>query len=238
MRSVPSASASRSSARPAPAVAGSGPLQRREGRGALESGRDAATAEGSTPLQWLSSLSELLVRSSCRRRGEPVGLDEGLDALARLWAPLSGPRDPARSVHWIGNGGSAAVASHMSQDLMNACGVRSHTLNDASLITCVSNDHGFERVFGRPLAVTGRAGDVLMAISSSGMSKNVVAAAQVGMEMGMSLVTFSAFSPANHLNGLRAELSFHTPTRVYGHAELAHEAMLHAVIDMLSQPGA
>ena len=200
--------------------------------------KPAPAPEDNGPLQWLNTLSELLVRSSCRRRGEPVALDEGLDALARLWAPLSGSRHSARSVHWIGNGGSAAVASHMSQDLMNTCGIRSHTFNDASMITCVSNDYGFERVFRRPLAVAGRAGDVLMAISSSGMSKNVVEAARAGREMGMSVATFSAFSPDNHLHGLGAELSFHTPTRVYGHAELAHEAMLHAVIDMLSQPPA
>lgn len=186
-------------------------------------------------LQWLHALGELLVRSSCRLRGEPVALERGMEALARLWSP-SGGVAPGRSVHWIGNGGSAAVASHMSQDLTNACGIRSHTFNDASLITCVSNDHGYERVFQNPLAVAGREGDVLVAISSSGTSRNVVEAAQAGLEMGMTLVTLSAFSPDNRLNGLDAELSFHTPTRVYGHAELAHEALLHAVIDLLSPP--
>ena len=193
--------------------------------------------DGRRALQWLSALAELLVQSSCRLRGEPAALEKGLEALARLWSPPSG-LDPGRSVHWIGNGGSAAVASHMSQDLMNACGVRSHTFNDASLVTCVANDYGYERVFGHPLAVTGREGDVLVAISSSGMSRNVVDAAQAGAEMGMALVTLSAFSPENRLNRLDAAISFHTPTQVYGHAELAHEAMLHSAIDLISRPRA
>ena len=199
--------------------------------------RPSTRPERPFALEWLHTLSELLVESSCRRRGEPVPLGQGLEALARLWSPETGC-DPNRSVYWIGNGGSAAVASHMSQDLLNACGVRSHTFNDASLITCMSNDYGVERVFKNPLAVAAREGDVLMAISSSGMSPNVVDAAQAGLEMGMTLVTLSAFSPDNRLNGLSAELSFYTPTRVYGHAELTHEAMLHSAIDVISRPRA
>lgn len=203
-----------------------------------ETTREAPT-DGSAPgaaaaLEWLGALAELLVRSTCRHRGESVPLAQGLAALARLWS-LGGKGGSTRSVFWIGNGGSAAVASHMSQDLLNAGGVRSHTFNDASLITCVSNDFGYESVFRKPLAVSACQGDVLMAISSSGMSQNVVDAARAGLETGMSLVTFSAFSPTNRLNSLAATLSFHTPTSVYGHAELAHEAMLHSVIDILSQ---
>ena len=170
--------------------------------------------------------------STCRHRGDPVSLDHGLTILLQIWS-----RQIAhdRSVFWIGNGGSAALASHLSQDLINKCGIRSLTFNDPSLITCMSNDHGYEQVFKRPLLALARKRDVLMAVSSSGMSANIVDAARAGLDGGMDLVTFSAFSADNHLRKLRSTLSFHTPTENYGHAELTHEALIHAAVDIFSQ---
>ena len=74
-----------------------------------------------------------------------------------------------------------------------------------------------------------------MAVSSSGMSPNIVDAARAALEIGMDLVTFSAFSADNRLHKLQSTLSFHTPTEVYGHAELTHEALIHAAVDTFSR---
>ena len=187
---------------------------------------------GEQALSWLRSLAPLLDESTCRHRGEHVSLAEGLQALQQLWS-----RQVAhgRSVFWIGNGGSAALVAHVSQDLINKCGIRSFTFNDPSLITCMSNDYGYEQVFERPLRALAREGDVLMAVSSSGMSANIVGACGAALEIGMELVAFSAFSADNHLHKLQSTLSFHTPTHVYGHAELTHEALIHAAADTFFQ---
>ena len=187
---------------------------------------------GKEALSWLRSLAKLLDESTCQHQGDPVSLDQGLQTLLQIW---SRQITNDRSVFWIGNGGSAALVSHVSQDLINKCRVRSLTFNDPSLITCMSNDYGYEQVFKRPLLTLAREKDVLMAVSSSGMSTNIVDAARSALEIGMDVVTLSAFSANNHLHKLPSTLSFHTPTEIYGHAELAHEALIHAVVDMLSR---
>ena len=187
---------------------------------------------GKEALSWLRNLAGLLDESTCRHQGDPISLDHGLKTLQQIWSRQIGHD---RSVFWIGNGGSAALVSHLSQDLINNCGVRSLTFNDPSLITCMSNDYGYEQVFKRPLLTLAGEQDVLMAVSSSGMSPNIVDAARAALDIGMSLVTFSAFSANNHLHKLQSTLSFHTPTEVYGHAELTHEALIHAAIDTFSR---
>ena len=187
---------------------------------------------GEGALSWLRKLAKLLDESTCRHQGTSVSLDIGLKALLDIWS-----RQVAedRSVFWIGNGGSAALVAHVSQDLVNKCGIRSLTFNDPALITCMSNDYGYDQVFRRPLLALAREQDVLMAVSSSGMSKNIVDAARAALEIGMDLVTFSAFSAENHLHKLQSTLAFHTPTETYGHAELTHEALIHATVDMFSR---
>ena len=187
---------------------------------------------GKEALSWLRNLAGLLDESTCRYQEDPILLDHGLKILQQIWS-----RQIAhdRSVFWIGNGGSAALVSHLSQDLINKCGVRSLIFNDPSLITCMSNDYGYEQVFRRPLLALAREQDVLMAVSSSGTSPNIVDAARAALDIGMGLVTFSAFSADNQLHKLQSTLSFHTPTEVYGHAELTHEALIHAAVDTFSQ---
>ena len=183
------------------------------------------------PVSWLRRLTALLDESTCRYRGESASLDAGLQTLARIWAEQ---RTEDRTVYWIGNGGSAALVSHLSQDLLNTCGVRSLTFNDPALITCMANDYGYRDVFARPLRTVARERDVLMAISSSGMSDNIVGAAEAALGSGLDLITCSAFAEDNRLQTLPATLAFHTPTENYGQAELVHGALLHAAIDGLA----
>lgn len=198
-------------------------------------GRRMMDAPERTPLHWLRAFAELLDQSACSCQGAEASLEQGLEALIQIWAEQ---RRADRSVYWIGNGGSAALVSHLAQDLLNKGKVRSRTFNDAPLITCMSNDYGYREVFKRPLLTLAREGDALMAVSSSGMSENIVEAARAALDAGLTLVTLSAFSPDNHLRGLPAALSFHTPTKNYGHAELAHGALLHSALDCFERSSA
>ena len=192
------------------------------------------------PSAWLHRLSEGLGRTTCLHQGGSTSLDAGLEALVRVWSRL---RANGRCVFWAGNGGSAALTSHLSQDLLNKCGLKSLTFNDPALITCMANDYGYAETFKRPLAALAEEGDLLVAVSSSGMSSNIVEAAQAALEMGLEVAAFSAFAAGNRLHQLPATLSFHVPTNSYGQAELAHGALLHAALDCLeqelrNQPGA
>ena len=184
------------------------------------------------PLVWLRRLGESLERTSCRHLGVPVPAAAGLEALVGLWARR---RAGGGAVFWAGNGGSAAMASHLSQDLLNKCGLKSLTFNDPALLTCMANDYGYQEAFKRPLAALAEKGDLLVAVSSSGMSDSVVRAAEAALAMGLEVAAFSAFSARNRLCGLPTTLSFHVPTDSYGQAELAHGALLHAALDCLEQ---
>lgn len=116
----------------------------------------------------------------------------------------------ARRVYLIGNGGSYANAAHIANDLL-ACGVRAYTLDAASL-TASANDHGYESVFERWLEVVGEAGDLLVALSGSGTSKNIVRAMTKAKSRGMDvhLVT-------DHLVSLDMQASEEAQLRI-GHA--------------------
>lgn len=194
----------------------------------------AATLQA-TPLDWLAGLAGALQDTACRQDGEAVPLAMGLGALAGLWRRQ---READARVYWIGNGGSAALVSHLSQDLLNKCGVQSTTFNDPALLTCMANDYGYADVFRRPLRALAKPGDLLVAVSSSGNSENIVGAAESALESGLAVVTLSAFDVANPLHALPAALAFHTPVASYGQAEVAHTALLHAALDALASQAA
>lgn len=92
-------------------------------------------------------------------------------------------RKEGRRVYIIGNGGSFANAMHMANDLIS-CGVRAHTLDPATL-TAIGNDFGYEHVFSRWLSVVAERDDILIALSGSGTSKNIVGACLRAGEIGM-----------------------------------------------------
>ena len=194
---------------------------------------DAPRGTGHVCLGWLRGLSAVLAAAEARIGADPVALEAGLDALIAEFRRAG--RDGAR-VWWVANGGSASLASHISQDLVMRCGLSSSVITDPALMTCAANDHGYGQVYARPLAVHLRAGDLLIAVSSSGNSENIVAACDLALARRARLVALSAFGRDNRLNAFPAAVSLYLPTRNYGHAEIGHESLLHSVIDALA-PG-
>jgi D-sedoheptulose 7-phosphate isomerase len=89
----------------------------------------------------------------------------------------------ARRVYIVGNGGSYANAMHMQNDLINA-GIRAHTLDPATL-TATANDHGYEYIYSRWLMLFGEPGDLLIAMSGSGKSPNILNAIGTARIIGM-----------------------------------------------------
>jgi len=133
-------------------------------------------------------------------------------------------------VMFVGNGGSAGIAGHLAIDFAKNGGVRAVTFNDASSLTCLGNDLGYDQVFAKQVQMQGFAGDVLIAISSSGGSKNILNAAHVAADMNCDVITFSGFKPDNALRRLGA-VNFYVDSGVYGFVETGHQAILHAILD-------
>lgn len=137
---------------------------------------------------------------------------------------------------FIGNGASAALASHMAADWLKAGGIQAQCFNDGALMSCLGNDLGFSAVFAKPLARHGRPSDVLVAISASGESSNVTTAAQIARGKDMQVISLTGFSRDNHLAKL-GHISFHAPSFEYGTVEVAHHAILHNILDRIVAHG-
>ena len=129
----------------------------------------------------------------------------------------------------VGNGGSAAIASHIAVDLSKNAGIRATAFNDASALTCLANDYGYEDVFRKQVLYHGARGDVLVAISSSGKSPNILRAAETANNI-MPVFTFSGFEADNPLRQM-GDLNFYVPSNSYGLVETAHQLLLHYVVD-------
>ncbi len=131
---------------------------------------------------------------------------------------------------FIGNGGSAAIASHFALDYWHAGGMRSMAFNDGPQLTCLSNDHGYEQVFAMPVRMFAEPGDVLVAISSSGNSINILNGVTAAREKECAVVTLSGFGADNRLRRW-GDINFFVPARHYGYVELGHGTILHCLLD-------
>jgi D-sedoheptulose 7-phosphate isomerase len=147
-----------------------------------------------------------------------------------LAARFKAAHDAGGKIFILGNGGSAAIASHQAYDYWKNGKLRVMAFNDSSLLTGSANDFGYQDVFTKALEMFATKQDIVIAISSSGQSANIVNAAKKAKEIGCYAVTFSAFK---HDNPLRSsgDANLYLDTAVYGFAELGHETILHSILD-------
>ena len=131
-----------------------------------------------------------------------------------------------------GNGGSAAMASHVSVDFVKAVNIRAINFNEADLITCFANDYGYENWIACALKAYADPKDVVILISSSGKSPNILNAALTAKEMGLETITFSGFSSNNHLKDLGA-INFWVDSNSYNIVEMTHHIWLLGIVEQL-----
>jgi len=137
-----------------------------------------------------------------------------------------------RKVIIAGNGGSAAMASHVSVDFTKQGGIRTINFNEADLITCFANDYGYENWLKKAVDFYGDSGDALILISSSGNSKNMVNAAKNAISRKMQVITFTGFMSDNPLKQL-GNLNFWLDSKAYNIVENTHQIWLLLVCDLL-----
>ena len=137
-----------------------------------------------------------------------------------------------KKVIFAGNGGSAALSSHCSVDLTKNAGIRSINFNEADLITCFANDYGYENWVAKALEAYADKGDLVILISSSGKSQNILNAAEKANEMGLSVITVSGFLTDNPLRKL-GDLNLWVDSTEYNIVEMTHHVWLVAIIDYL-----
>ncbi len=162
-----------------------------------------------------------------------------LSEIEKFIAILLKARDQSAKIYFIGNGGSAATASHFANDI--AIGTREYDkpfkvvslCDNNAILTAIGNDDGFDSIFSKQLQVLLNKGDVVVAISASGNSVNLLKAFDVAKQKGATTVGLSGFDGGKLKD--EADISVHVPTGKgeYGPAEDAHMVLDHLVSNYL-----
>lgn len=144
-----------------------------------------------------------------------------------------------RKVILFGNGGSAMDASHIAAEFMNRFLIERPPLpavslnSDTALLTCISNDYDFSQVFSKQLSALGHEGDVVIGISTSGNSPNVIKALEVARKNGMKTVALTGGN-GGRLAGL-ADYAFIVPTKATPRIQEAHITLGHTICQLVDE---
>jgi D-sedoheptulose 7-phosphate isomerase len=177
--------------------------------------------------EYIEALNKILLYTMVSTPSDSIDVEDG---FVSYMGHLIEASNNGKRVFFIGNGGSAGICTHSANDYAKNGGVRSMSLHDGAVLTCLGNDFGFEQVFVKQLEYQAQKGDVLIAISSSGQSADICSAVVQAKEMGLWVCTFSGFSAENPLRTL-GDLNWYVDSMEYGFVELAHQVLIHCALD-------
>ena len=158
--------------------------------------------------------------------GNAVEFSKGIEKCVFLVKEFS---ERKGTLWFVGNGGSASIAGHQVTDFIRN-GFKAMSPMDYSLITCMANDYGYEQVFSQPLNVLMEKTDLLIAISSSGQSKNILNATEMAAKKGCKIITMSGFKPDNPLRKA-GNANFYVSSNSYRTVESAHLFFCNCILD-------
>lgn len=160
-----------------------------------------------------------------------LGYNEGIDLLFETF--LKHKKQKSK-LFFVGNGGSAAIASHMTADFMKNGGMNTYSLYNCAVTTCMGNDYGYEYIFSRQLDYLLGVGDLLVAISSSGNSLNILNAVKTAKEKNATIITFTGFEANNKVRQM-GDVNVYVPCKKYGIVESVHNLMLQQIVDLIAE---
>ena len=156
-----------------------------------------------------------------------------LDKIIQVKNILLAAKKKNLRVFIFGNGGSAAIASHVTVDLTKNIKIKAMNFNESSLITCFSNDYGYEKWIEKSIEFYANKGDVVILISSSGKSKNMLNACIAARRKKVSkIITFSGNNKNNPLSKL-GDINLWVDSNVYNHIENTHQIWLLSICDLI-----
>ena len=159
--------------------------------------------------------------------------DEIKKKISNLKKIVVSTKKNGKKILIFGNGGSAAIASHFSVDLTKNAKIRCTNYNEADLITCFSNDFGYEHWVEMAIKYFGDKGDVLIVISSSGKSKNMINACLAGRGKKISkIITLTGHSQNNPVKKL-GDINLWVNSKAYNYIENVHQFWLLSLVDLV-----
>ena len=179
----------------------------------------------------LKSISEIYFRNYFSKIKSSLDLIEfrKLEEIANLIRKIT---KLGNKVIVVGNGGSASIASHLTVDFINAAKIKAINFNEPSIITCFSNDYGYENWVAKALDCYADAGDVVILISSSGQSKNMLIGANKAKSINANIITLSGFLEDNPLRKL-GFVNLWVDSKEYNIVEMTHHIWLLAIVDYI-----
>ena len=166
--------------------------------------------------------------------GQTLDVNEGLSLII---TDLHKVKTAQNKVMIIGNGGSAAIASHLQNDLCKAAQIRAMVFTEAPLLTALSNDISYTAAYSELVNLWADKEDMLFSISSSGKSQNIIDAVLSARDWGCSpIITLSGFLPDNPLRSM-GDINLYVPSKEYGYVELTHSVITHFISDQTSKIG-
>ena len=159
--------------------------------------------------------------------------DEIINKIINVKSILLEAKANNKKIMIFGNGGSAAIASHVSVDLTKNAKVRCVNYNEADLITCFSNDYGYEKWVQKAVSFYGDEGDVLIIISASGKSKNMIYGCEAAKEKKFSnIITFTGNDKNNPVSKM-GSINFWIDSKAYNFIENIHQIWLLSIVDLI-----
>ena len=158
--------------------------------------------------------------------------DIEISNFIKLEKLLKSYKNKKKRVFIFGNGGSSSISSHVATDLTKICKIKALSLSDHNLITCFANDYGFENWIVESVKSFINKEDLVILISSSGQSKNVINAAKFCKRNKIKLVTFTGFNKNNNLKKLGV-LNFWVNSKKYNFVENIHQTWLLSIVDKI-----
>jgi len=181
-------------------------------------------------IKYITTLTQCLTDISFRNiDGKEIGFEKGFSEWTDRTKKI---RQSNKTIYFIGNGASASMACHMAADVAKNGNIRTQVFTDVSLITAIANDISYDEVFAEPIRLQMIDNDMLIAISSSGNSKNVIRACEECRKKNGQIITLSAMNRDNLLQTM-GDLNIYIPAQTYGWAESAHAVILHYWMDLI-----
>ena len=171
--------------------------------------------------EYLNKLSDLIA-------------DFNKEDFLRIIKILKKIKKDKKKVILVGNGGSAAMASHVSVDLSKLCKIRAVNFNEADLLTCFSNDYGYENWVKEALNFYADDGDLLICISSSGKSKNIINGAKFAKKKNCKIITLTGFDKKNKVRKL-GHVNLWLNSKNYNLIEMTHHVWLLSIVDFIAK---
>ncbi|MBI49368.1 MAG: phosphoheptose isomerase [Crocinitomicaceae bacterium] len=156
-----------------------------------------------------------------------------ISLITKVEKELEKFKNSNKKVFIFGNGGSASISSHVSTDLIRICKIKAVTLNESNFITCFANDYGYENWVKEALKAHSEKNDLVILISSSGESKNMINAAKY-CRGRLRLITLTGFKKNNRLSKI-GNINLWIDSKKYNYVENMHQLILLSVVDNLKK---